>query len=160
MQYVPPWDILQAATSLPYVGVAYLLMLFVTIATGVVFGFWPVGSWLALLAVTLPFTLASLAIGALTSALAQTSVQAVFITVFFIMPSFVLSGVMFPYQFMPHGVREVGALLPLRWYQIALRRIVTRGAGFGDVLVPFVAMSALFVVPVLAARWRMRQRLG
>ena len=42
--------------------------------------------------------------------------------VFFILPSFVLSGVMLPYQLMPHGVREIGALFPLRWYQIALRR--------------------------------------
>jgi len=48
--------------------------------------------------------------------------------VFFTMPSFVLSGSMLPYQLMPHGVREFGALFPLRWYQISLRRIVERGA--------------------------------
>jgi ABC-2 type transport system permease protein len=144
----------------PYVVVSYGVMLFATVASGVVFGHWPTGSWLALLAVTLPFILASLAIGALTSALAQTSVQAVFITVFFIMPSFVLSGVMFPYQFMPHGVREIGALLPLRWYQIAARRIIDRGAGFGDVLVPFVTLSVLFLALMGLARWRMRARLG
>lgn len=143
----------------PYVVVAYGVMLFATVAAGVVFGHWPTGSWFALLAVTLPFTLASLAIGALVSVLAQTSVQAVFITVFFIMPSFVLSGVMFPYQFMPHGVREIGALLPLRWYQIALRRIVDRGAGMTDVLGPYCTLSLLFVVLVAIARWRMRPRL-
>jgi ABC-2 type transport system permease protein len=144
----------------PYVVVSYGVMLFATLASGLAFGHWPSGSWFALLVVTLPFILASLSIGALTSALAQTSVQAVFITVFFIMPSFVLSGVMFPYQFMPHGVREIGALLPLRWYQIAARRIIDRGAGLGDVLVPFVTLSVLFVVLVSIARWRMRPRLG
>ena len=30
------------------------------------------------------------------------------------------------YQLMPDGVRQVGALLPLRWYQIGLRRLVAR----------------------------------
>src|SRR5439155_1592567 len=42
----------------PYVGVAYALMLMATIAAGAVFGLWPHGSWLALLVVTLPYVLA------------------------------------------------------------------------------------------------------
>src|SRR5439155_1306526 len=66
----------------PYVGVAYALMLMATIAAGAVFGLWPHGSWLALLVVTLPYVLASLGIGVFVSALARTSAQAVFISVF------------------------------------------------------------------------------
>jgi ABC-type multidrug transport system permease subunit len=144
----------------PYVGLAYGLFFFATLATGVFFGIWPAGSWLALIVVTLPFVLASLAIGVFVSTLARTSAQAVFITVFFIMPSFVLSGSMFPYQFMPHGVREVGALFPLRWYQIALRRIIERGGGFAEVAVPMLALTVLFGVILAGIRWRMKPRLG
>lgn len=145
---------------LPYVVISYAVMLFATVAGGVVFGLWPRGSWFALLLVTLPFTLASLAIGVFVSTLATTSAQAVFISVFFIMPSFVLSGSMFPYQLMPPGVREVGFLLPLRWYQIATRRIIERGADFSDVLGPFLALSALFGILLVLIRWRMPPRLG
>jgi ABC-2 type transport system permease protein len=145
---------------LPYVAVSYFLLAFSTLAPGLFFGLWPRGSWLALGAVTLPFVLASLAIGVLVSALARTSAQAVFLTVFFIMPSFVLSGVMFPYQFMPSPVREIGGLFPLRWYQIALRRIIERGAGLGDVALPALALVGLFVALLAAIRWRMRPRLG
>lgn len=145
---------------LPFVGLAYGVFFFATIAAGVFFGVWPVGSWLALVLVTLPFVLASLGIGVFVSTLAHTSAQAVFITVFFIMPSFVLSGSMFPYQLMPHGVREVGALFPLRWYQIALRRIVERGAGLTDVAGPIVALILLFGVILAGIRWRMKPRLG
>ncbi len=144
----------------PYVAIAYALLVWATLAAGICFGVWPAGSWLALFAVTLPFVLASLAIGVLVSALARTSAQAVFITVFFILPSFVLSGAMFPYQLMPRGVRELGGLFPLRWYQIALRRIVERGAGFGDVLVPAFALATLFGLLLVAIRWRMNPRLG
>jgi ABC-2 type transport system permease protein len=144
----------------PFIVVSYAVMLFATLAAGFVFGIWPAGSWLALFGVTLPFVLASLAIGVLTSALATSSAQAVFITVFFIMPSFVLSGSMFPYQFMPHGVREIGGIFPLRWYQIALRRIIERGAGLGEVLVPAAMMMGLFVVLLALVRWRMKPRLG
>jgi len=144
----------------PYVGLSYAVFLFATIAPGVVFGLWPHGSWLALILVTLPFVLASLAVGVFVSTLAHTSAQSVFITVFFILPSFVLSGVMFPYQFMPRGVREVGGLFPLRWYQIALRRIIERGAGLVDVAGPLLALIVLFAVILSAIRWRMKPRLG
>jgi len=144
----------------PYVAVAYALMLMATIAAGAIFGVWPEGSWLALLVVTLPFVLASLGVGVFVSALARTSAQAVFISVFFIMPSFVLSGVMYPYQFMPHGVREIGAVFPLRWYQIAARRIIERGAGLAEVVGPMLALAGLFAVILAGVRWRMKPRLG
>ena len=45
---------------------------------------------------------------------------------------------------MPDGVREVGALLPLRWYQIGLRRIVARGGGLrATVALPLLALYDL-----------------
>jgi ABC-type multidrug transport system permease subunit len=96
----------------------------------------------------------------LVSVFARTTGQAIFLTVFFTMPSFVLSGSMLPYQLMPHGVREVGALFPLRWYQISLRRIVERGGGLLDVAVPGLALFLLFTVLILVVRARMKPRLG
>lgn len=144
----------------PHVVIGYVVLLLALVAAGLVFGLWPRGSWAALFLVTLPFVLASLAIGVFVSTLAHTSAQAVFISVFFILPSFVLSGSMIPYQLMPPGIREVGFLLPLRWYQIALRRIVERGAGLTEVAVPLLALCALFGVLLLLIRWRMQPRLA
>jgi ABC-type multidrug transport system permease subunit len=80
--------------------------------------------------------------------------------VFFIMPSFVLSGMMMPYQFMPHPVREIGGLTPARWFQIAARRIVERGGDLVDVLGPFVILCAFFAAMLALVRWRMKPRLG
>jgi ABC-2 type transport system permease protein len=145
---------------LPFVGISYLLTLFAIVVPGVWFGIWPHGSWVALFWTTLPFVLASLAIGVFVSALVETSAQAVFITVFFALPSFVLSGVMMPYQFMPHGIREVGSVLPLRWYQIACRRIIERGGGIIETAGPTLAMFAIFVALLALIRWRMKPRLG
>jgi ABC-2 type transport system permease protein len=104
--------------------------------------------------------LASLAIGTFVSALSRSTAQSVFISVFFILPSFVLSGVMMPYELMPDAVRHLGALLPLRWYQIALRALVVRGAGLADLVGPLVALTALLVVFLAAASWRTPRRLG
>ena len=73
---------------------------------------------------------------------------------------FVLSGVMLPYQLMPNGVRQIGGLLPLRWYQIGLRRVVSRGGGVDDILVPILALCAIFAGLLLLIRWRLKPRLG
>ena len=144
----------------PHLAIAYALLIGTLFAAAIVFGVWVRGSYLALLVVTLPFVLASLTVGVLVSVLARTSAQAVFITVFFTLPSFIMSGIMFPYQLMPHGVREVGGVLPLRWYQIALRRIVERGAGFADVAIPALILVLLFSVLLVMVRLRMKPRLG
>lgn len=145
---------------LPHVVICYVVLTFATLATGLMFGVWPRGSWLALYLVTLPFTLGSLSIGVFVSTLAANSAQAVFIGVFVILPSFVLSGSLFPYQLMPLGVREVGYLLPLRWYQISLRRVIERGAGLEDIAGPFLMLWLLFGGTLLLIRWRLKPRLA
>jgi ABC-2 type transport system permease protein len=145
---------------LPYIALCYLEVLIALIPSGLIFGFWPRGSWVTLMVVTLPFILASLAVGTFISSIARNSAQSVFLAVFFILPSFVLSGVTLPYQLMPNGVRQIGGLLPLRWYQIALRRVAERGAGLADVWVPMAVLSAMFVVMLTAVAWRMKPRLG
>jgi ABC-2 type transport system permease protein len=144
----------------PFVPIAYGVLLFSIVLPGVVFGLWPKGSMIALLVTTLPFVLASLAIGVFVSTVTNTSAQAVFISVFFILPSFVISGVMMPYQFMPPGVRQIGAAFPLRWYQIALRRIVLRGGGLAETAIPALAMLLIFAGLLALIRWRMKPRLA
>jgi len=145
---------------LPSVVTSYVALTLGMIGAGLIFDYWPQGNVLLFAATTLPFILATLAIGAFVSSLARTSAQAVFISVFFIMPSFVLSGSMLPYALMPHGVREVGGLFPLRWYQILSRRIIERGAGPAEVMVPTLVLVTLFLAILLGIRWRMKPRLG
>jgi ABC-2 type transport system permease protein len=145
---------------IPYAVIALVALLAATGLAGLVYGFWPVGSMFALLLATMPFVLASLAIGVLVSVLARTTAQAVFISVFFTLPSIVLSGAMLPYQLMAEPARTLGGLFPLRWYQIVLRRIVARGAGLEDVLLPALALAAIFAGLLAAIRWRMKPRLG
>jgi hypothetical protein len=51
-------------------------------------------------------------------------------------------------------------LLPLRWYQIASRRIIERGASLVDVAVPTLVLSLMFAVVLALLKWRMKPRLG
>src|SRR5512140_1224537 len=54
---------------LPYVALCYLELLIAVLPSGLVFGFWPRGSWITIGIVTLPFVLASLAVGTFISSL-------------------------------------------------------------------------------------------
>lgn len=145
---------------IPNVVAAYFGLTVSIVAAGLIFSFWPAGNVLVLYLGALPFILATLGIGVFVSALAHDSAQAVFVSVFFLMPSFVLSGSLLPYELMPHGVREIGGLLPLRWFQIIARRVIDRGAGLSQILVPMGVLLTIFLVMLAAVRWRMKPRLG
>jgi ABC-2 type transport system permease protein len=144
----------------PYVVLCYIVFVLAILAPGLSFGVWPTGSIPALVVLTLPFVLATLAVGVFISTISQTVAQSVFISVFAIMPSFVLSGVMMPYELMPDIPRWIGAIAPLRWYQIGVRRIYSRGGGFDDVLVPMLAVTLMFLALLAFIRYRTRARLG
>ncbi len=145
---------------LPYAVIAQVLVVLTTVAVGWAFDLWPRGSWAALLLAALPLALASLGVGLLLSTLVRDSVQAVFVGVSVMLPSFVLSGAMFPHQLMPPSVRDASLILPLHWYQVAVRRIIERGAGIADVAIPIAMMWALFAGLLVLIRWRLRPRLG
>lgn len=145
---------------LPDVVLCYLVLAVALLGPGLLYGVWPVGNVLSIAALTLPFVLATMSLGVFISTLARTVAQGVFITVFFIMPSFVLSGVMLPYQLMPDGPRWVGALMPLRWYQIGLRRIYTHGGELTDATIPIVALTLAFAALLALVRLRTRPRLA
>lgn len=145
---------------LPDVVLCYGVLALSVIGPGLLFGIWPAGSLPALVILTLPFVLATLGIGVFISTIASTVAQAVFISVFAIMPSFVLSGVMMPYELMPHGPRLIGAIAPLRWFQIGSRRILAKGGGLEDVLVPMLVLTLMFAGLLALIRVRTRPRLG
>jgi ABC-2 type transport system permease protein len=145
---------------IPNVLAGYVGLTVSIVAAGLMYSFWPAGNVLVLYVGALPFMLATLGIGVFVSSLARDSAQAVFVAVFFLMPSFVLSGSLLPYELMPHGVREFGGLLPLRWYQIIARRVIDRGAGLAQILVPMGVLLAIFGAMLTAIRWRMKPRLG
>src|SRR5262249_27429860 len=98
----------------PYVVICYFVLGVTTLPSGLVCGLCPPRPLLPLWLAPFPSTLASLGIGPLVPTLAPTPTQSVFIPVFSPLPSMLLSGLMLPSSFMPHPIREIGALLPLR----------------------------------------------
>ena len=68
---------------------------------------------MALLVICLLFLLCSLGLGLLISAFSKTQTQAIQLSVFFLLPVFVLSGAFAPLEQLPDGVRWLSECFPL-----------------------------------------------
>jgi ABC-2 type transport system permease protein len=138
----------------PYIVLGYVqtaLILAVAVAVFEV----PVRGALAPLLVGLGFFIAAnLAVGFAFSTMARNQLQAMQMAVFFILPSILLSGFMFPFRGMPHWAQWLGEALPLTHMLRLVRGILLKGNGFLDVL-PYVWPMLLFtlVVGAIAIRF-------
>jgi ABC-2 type transport system permease protein len=112
----------------------FLVSLFVTgltlLASRLLFGVTIRGSLIDLLLVTLLFLFGCLGLGLLLSTVAETQQVAFMIAVIVtFLPSFILSGFVFPIRNMPLPVQAVTYLIPARYFLSALRHVMVRGAG-------------------------------
>jgi drug efflux transport system permease protein len=129
----------------PYVAVGYVQMTAVLLVGQLVFRVPLRGDVLLLYAETLLFIVASLGLGLFVSTLARTQSQAMQASYFFVMPSVLLSGFMFPREGMPPVARQIGLAIPLTYYLQILRGVMLRGVGIAA-LWPQTLMLAAFAL--------------
>jgi ABC-2 type transport system permease protein len=133
---------------LPFVLVGYIQVVLILLMAKFMFFVPIMGSLTLLLVLTLPFIVANLTVGLTFSTLATNQLQAAQSSMFFFLPSILLSGFMFPFRGMPIWAQWLGDLLPLSHYLIIVRGILLKGNGFFEVwqeVIPIV----LFTVVVL-----------
>jgi ABC-2 type transport system permease protein len=118
------------------------------------------GSLLVVGAASLLFMLTTLGIGLLISTISRTRQQAQQATMFILIPSFVLSGFIFPIESMPVLIQPLTLLVPLRYVLVALRGNFLKGSGFIDLWPQFLAMTIFAVTVFVIAIWRFQKRLA
>lgn len=112
------------------------------------------GSLSGLIAVSLLFIVTALALGALISTIARTQVAAMLMSgLALMMPTMLLSGMIFPIESMPPLLQWISALLPARWYIDLVRRIMIQGADM-SLLVRPVAVLAVMAATLIAVSLR------
>jgi ABC-2 type transport system permease protein len=129
----------------PYILVGYIQVLLITTASKLLFNVPIVGSLGLLLSVMLVFIMANLAMGILFSTIAHNQLQAVQMSMFFFLPSLLLSGFMFPFRGMPVWAQCIGEVLPLTHFLRIVRGILLKGNGPLEIA-PEVWPIALFMI--------------
>ncbi len=140
----------------PYILVGYLQVGVILLGSRYLFDVPMVGSVPLLLTCMFAFILASLTVGITFSSLAGNMAQAMQMSFFFLLPSILLSGFMFPFRGMPVWAQYFGELLPLTHFLRIVRGILLKGHGAAEVwpsLWPLL-LFALVVMTFGVSRFR------
>lgn len=115
---------------IPYVFIGLIQASLILFASHFVFGVPFNGSIFLVYVVALLFIAVNLTIGITISSLAQNMLQALQLTIFYFLPSILLSGFMFPFYGMPIWAQHIGQLLPLTYFNRLIRGIILKGNDF------------------------------
>ena len=117
------------------------------------------GSVPLLFALSLAFMLNTLGMGLFISTISRTQQQAMFTTIFFIMPMMLLGGFVFPCENMPPFFQLVSRAVPSRYFFVIIRGIMLRGAGWPELWDQAAALVVIGTVLFALSVLRFRKKL-
>lgn len=121
-----PFEVM-AGKILPYVVLGYVQVVVIFIAARLLFNVPMVGSFIDLAVILGLFIAANLSVGFTLSTLASNQAQAMQMTMFYFLPSILLSGFMFPFRGMPIWAQWIGEALPITHFLRIVRGIMLKG---------------------------------
>jgi len=143
--------------TIPYTLISFLATATILVTGYVLFDVSIKGSVVLLSFVTLLFLLGGLGVGMLISTLVESQQLAFMIAVIISMlPTFILSGFVFPIRNMPMIIQAATYFIPARYFLVALRAIILKGAGlsaFWDQAI-FLAVYAAAMIGISSLRMR------
>jgi len=142
---------------LPYILVGYVQILLIFVAARFLFVIPMRGSLPLVLALSLIFIAANLTVGITFSSLAKNQLQAMQLSVFFFLPSLLLSGFMFPFRGMPVWAQYIGEVLPLTHYLRFVRGVLLKGNGLAESM-QFIWPIIIFWVVMVAIGFKFYKR--
>ena len=118
------------------------------------------GSYVTFCLVSLLFVIAMLAVGLLISTLVDHQVIALLISgMGLMMPTALLSGMIFPVDNMPWLLRFISTIIPARWFISAIRKVMIEGLDFIAIYKEFSILCAMTFVLLVISLQKFKIRL-
>jgi ABC-2 type transport system permease protein len=154
-----PWQII-VGKVLPYLGLGFAITCLVLLAARLVFDVPMRGSVVLLLAESVLYTIVSLSLGVLVAA-RTTSQRAAMLgaLVGTMMPTALLSGMIFPISSMPGWLRPFTNVVPARWFIVIARGIMLKGTGLGYLWHETLVLAGMALLLLVAATRSFHARL-
>ena len=143
----------------PYVMVGVLQTIVILVMASALFQVPMEGGWIALILGVLMFITGSLALGFLISTVARTQLQAMQMSFFYMLPSILLSGFMFPFRGMPDWAQAIGQAIPVTHFLRVVRGALLKGEGLATLWPSHVALGIFVCVVTALAMLRYRRTL-
>ena len=144
---------------LPYVISGYIQVSLILLFGRLLFDVPIEGSVVLLLLLCFPYIIALLAVGITFSTVASNQLQAMQATMFFFLPSILLSGFAFPFKGMPIWAQTIGNCLPITHFLRIVRGICLKGNGLSECMGSLINLIIFSVVVITIASIRYKQTL-
>jgi len=143
----------------PYVLVGLVQTAVILIFSRLLFHVPMAGGWFGLSLGVALFIMGSLALGFLISTVARSQLQAIQMSFFYMLPSILLSGFMFPFRGMPGWAQAIGQIIPVTHFLRVVRGALLKGQGIADMWRELLALAAFVCVVAALAMARYRRTL-
>lgn len=150
---------LMLGKMIPLVSIGYLNLTMILLVAVFWFGVPIVGSTVLLYLAVFVFFFATVGLGTLISTIAKTYIQAVQMIQFFLMPSMLLSGFIFPVAAMPKVLQWASYLVPLTYFLAIVRGIVIKGVGLDVLWLQLLLLTLFGALVFTTAVLRFRKRI-
>ncbi len=146
---------------LPYLGIALAATVLILAGARFLFGVEVKGSYVDLFLVTILYLVGGFGFGLLISTIADSQAVAFQIGITASMlPTLILSGFVFPIHNMPVVLQYVTYVVPARYYLVALRGVILKGADLGPYLDQVGALGIYTVIVLTVASVRFARKGG
>ncbi|MCR5563774.1 MAG: ABC transporter permease [Desulfovibrio sp.] len=145
---VSPLEIM-TGKIVPYIFIGHVQVAIILLLSFLLFDVPFLGNPLALYVAALLFIAANLTVGVTLSSFAKNQLQALQMTLFYFLPNIMLSGFMFPFAGMPKWAQAIGNILPLTYFNRAVRGILLKGYSWTD-LWPHLFPLLIFCLVVMS----------
>jgi len=145
----------------PYMLISFFEFYFILISGWLIFDIpMPSSTHAYLFLLALVYVGSMIALGLLISMISQTQQQAMFLAIFIIIPSMLLSGFVFPIEAMPTFIEPVSYLLPFTYFVEIIRGLLSKETLFIDLAVDFIALFGFSVIFTMLSIMRFRKYLN
>lgn len=146
-----------AGKILPYVLIAFADFYLILLLGAWLFGLpLPTASLGPLFLLALVYVGGLIALGVAISTVSQTQQQAIFLSIFILIPSMLLSGFIFPVEAMPGYIQPVSWVLPFTYFVEIIRGLLLKGNTIAELAGDYLALLGFAVVfgGISVARFR------
>lgn len=154
-----PFDVFVGKIA-PYFLVAAVDLVIVLVMGTIVFDVPFNGSPGTLVLGAVLFLFVTLGLGVLISSVSTNQGEAIQLALMTLLPQVLLSGIIFPLESMAAGVRWIGYLLPLTYFNLIAKGVMVRGASFSSLALPMLLLAVLGTVVFLLASFRFARDLA
>ncbi|HUQ48800.1 MAG TPA: ABC transporter permease [Gemmatimonadaceae bacterium] len=155
-----PWQII-VGKVLPYLGLAFANAVTALLAARLIFHVPFRGSLILLLFECLLYSMVSLSLGVFVAAVTDSQRVAMLISLLVTMlPSSLLSGMVFPIASMPKVLQVISNIVPARWFIVIARGIMLKGVGLDYLWRPTLVLAFMTVLLMTIAMKAFKPRVA